>query len=425
MKKEIALVILATAFSLGAAMLFLRWYEPRLFGRPKDLTVVQSSKAVIPFFENIFFLNQGAETEELLPDPYVIVRGKPLASELVASGPHDLLGFRNRAVPVAADVITIGDSQTYGRNAIFAASWPQVMQRELEDAIVYNMAIGGWGGMQYLYASRMAMRFKPRVIVLAFYAGNDAAESFRAAYSVEHWSAYRPDKALAVSDLPSYPFPPPKTDSWPVQAGNLSTVFTPKLRLVSNDTSKPAIAAGYEIIKSVIAEVDKECQAQGVKLMITIIPSKELVYAPLLESRNVEFRDDYKFLISSELGNIEALKANVPSGRYTDVVSALQEAAGNSSLYPPDWDGHPLEAGYEIIGKTVAKNVKEHLPHFKDGTYMLRRADKKERYYLKQNGKWFMFSRLESAQRLGYAAEEIRELTERDIASYTVEAMLR
>ena len=63
-----------------------------------------------------------------------------------------MLGFRNAAVPVAADIVTIGDSMTYGNNAVMEENWPAWMLAALqrEDVKVYNMSTGGWAAVQYL-----------------------------------------------------------------------------------------------------------------------------------------------------------------------------------------------------------------------------------------------------------------------------------
>src|SRR5262245_51387154 len=45
------------------------------------------------------------------------------------NGGFDAWGFRNRRVPVSADVVAIGDSHTYGNTATMEDSWPYVLGR--------------------------------------------------------------------------------------------------------------------------------------------------------------------------------------------------------------------------------------------------------------------------------------------------------
>ena len=45
------------------------------------------------------------------------------------SAGFDQWGFRNRSVPTAVDVVTIGDSHTYGNTAKSEDAWPSVAGR--------------------------------------------------------------------------------------------------------------------------------------------------------------------------------------------------------------------------------------------------------------------------------------------------------
>ena len=78
----------------------------------------------------------------LAVDPlYDSVLGLRLAPH--AAG-HDEWGFRNREVPDSADIVTIGDSQTYGVSAPALLSWPAQLGK-LTNRHVYNLALGGYG----------------------------------------------------------------------------------------------------------------------------------------------------------------------------------------------------------------------------------------------------------------------------------------
>ena len=47
------------------------------------------------------------------------------------------------------------------------------------------MASGGWGPVQYLYMAEKALAFRPRVLVVAFYSGNDAFDAVKVAYNLD------------------------------------------------------------------------------------------------------------------------------------------------------------------------------------------------------------------------------------------------
>jgi len=108
---------------------------------------------------------------------------------------HDRKGFRNAFVPEEADVVAIGDSQTYGEGVAADQAWPQQLQ-VLGRTTVYNMGFGGYGPGHSLFLWEEAVAFKPRLIVEAFYAGNDAFDSFNLAYNL----AQVPDLRTSVND---------------------------------------------------------------------------------------------------------------------------------------------------------------------------------------------------------------------------------
>lgn len=95
---------------------------------------------------------------------------------------HDRNGFRNKTIPPHIDIIVLGDSQTYGTGVTRANAWPQQLAK-CTGLTVYNMAFGGWGPGQYLLLLPEAMAKKPKIIIEAFYAGNDLFDSFSLVYT--------------------------------------------------------------------------------------------------------------------------------------------------------------------------------------------------------------------------------------------------
>jgi len=98
--------------TLLAALGIIRWVAPGLLGVPTDLQLVQLDEQLPPFYEGVFRRDKGEAGELMLKDPLTRVRARPFLHDMqpVTYGPHDLLGFRNYAVPGVVDVVTIGDS---------------------------------------------------------------------------------------------------------------------------------------------------------------------------------------------------------------------------------------------------------------------------------------------------------------------------
>jgi hypothetical protein len=106
----------------------------------------------------------------VVPDDRLIYRGSLLPVD------HDEAGYRNDHRPSHADVVTLGDSMTYGP-LDGARAWPRVLARETRRT-VYNMALPGYGPAQSLFQLESALALTPRVLIVAPYFGNDLFDSF-------------------------------------------------------------------------------------------------------------------------------------------------------------------------------------------------------------------------------------------------------
>ena len=130
----------------------------------------------------------------------------------------------------------IGDSQTYGNNAVIWGNWPHLLRQYVPPGTkIYSTATRGWGAIQYYYAFTKSFIFCPRIIVVAFYTGNDPAETFTMAEASDAWRSFVPDGVdLSGYKLPDIIFPPPKSDQWEVKfPDGTRTTFRSKLRELS------------------------------------------------------------------------------------------------------------------------------------------------------------------------------------------------
>ena len=113
-----------------------------------------------------------------MPDETLRYRVEPYTAA------HDGWGYRNRYVPDRADIVAIGDSQTYGTSALAKYSWPSTLKR-VTGREVYNLSLGGYGPAEYFYLmEHKALLLKPDLIIAGFYLGNDLADTYTAVYTV-------------------------------------------------------------------------------------------------------------------------------------------------------------------------------------------------------------------------------------------------
>ena len=376
-KSEALLLVSSTIFTLILALLIIRWLQPSLLGMPSDLVFVQSSKRVPPYYELIFNEKDLTAEKWLLNDPFVKQRAKQLLPDSGYAGPHDLLGFRNTHVPNYADVVLIGDSMTYGNNVPIWENWPSALKISLPSNIsIYSMATGGWGSVQYYYAFLKSMVFSPKVIVVAFYTGNDAFESFDMVYGSKIWNEYIPNDKLDINDLPKAVFPPPEQDqSEVIFSDGIKTIFTPKHRRISIKKS-PAIDAGYQIMINMAKEIHNICVRENKHIIFTVIPTKEYVYSKKIDTENMSMNDEYNRLISEESERLLQLKTafeEMQGAVYVDVASKLRDASVNPvALYLDDVNGHPIETGYNIIAKSLADEINKYIEPINNGLTIIK-----------------------------------------------------
>jgi hypothetical protein len=116
-----------------------------------------------------------AGLERTLPDARLGTRPNPELPD------HDALGWRNALRPERAEIVAIGDSQTYGDEVQREDAWPQQLARQL-GRTTYNLALGGYGPVQYLRLVDDAMGLGPELVVVGLYAGNDLADAYSAVH---------------------------------------------------------------------------------------------------------------------------------------------------------------------------------------------------------------------------------------------------
>jgi hypothetical protein len=351
-------------------------------------------------------------------------RPRPFHGEFAAAaiGPHDVLGFRNRDVPAVADVVTLGDSQTYGVNVPLEDNWPSAMRRSLGHASVYNMGVGSWGAVQYADMFVNATAFRPRVMVVAFYSGNDPLDSFALAYGSDLWREFRVDPGVTAADAPSATFPPPESERWTTQIGGAPMEFAPKLRLLSTDDTR-AVAAGWGVMRKAAEIMATVASRDGFHAVMTVVPTKELVYAGRVTAEKVEAPPEYRRLIESEARRIAEFcgyAATLPATTCVDLVKPLQDAAMSvADLYPGNFNGHPLAAGYRVIGEALATAVAAHVPPVPDGWVVIAKDDinPAQTVFLVRDGVAWMFRDSAMMAANGWVRPDARYVTARDLAS--------
>lgn len=329
------------------------------------------------------------------------------------SGGHDDWGFRNVEVPTSADIVTIGDSMTYGNMATAEQSWPSWLGHMTESR-VYNLALGGYGPVDYRYLmSEKAIKLKPRLVIVGFYLGNDVFDSYRSAYSRDYWSFLRsPDVVAVATDRPAgvggrgngrwrsnieamrlwmgrysvfyrmagvslaglvRPF------VWNVlgvregvivvddpERGLVTLIDLKEMRLNLED---PKVVEGLRITLDSFDAIRQECREHGIAMMIVLMPTKVSVFVDYLAELGI--RDQASAidqLVVHETRVVDQVELWLDDREipYVNVLDDLRAKVASESIYGSSSDNHPVSLGYQVIADAVHRRMQERMSLPKD-----------------------------------------------------------
>jgi lysophospholipase L1-like esterase len=243
-------------------------------------------------------------------------------------------GFRNASEEAAAGgVAALGDSFTDALTLPAELTWPSRLANLLH-ANVRNYGTAGFGPGQELRVLReYALPRRPRLVVVAFFAGNDLMDAERFE-SFEHSGAFPPsglgwkfkeviarfDQLYVMSlyqgarhlardhvaersvasgdpgpgeysgeDLAAPPAPAPSFDrglfTVPVAGQSLRFAFLPPyLNCLKLSREDLVASRGWAATRRSYREMHRLCRERGTRLAVMFIPSKSQVYLPLVAS---------------------------------------------------------------------------------------------------------------------------------------------
>jgi len=415
--KEYMVICLITLLTLTAALLIIRRYFPKYFPKTMavatDLQMVKVARTLPPFFTGVF--RDRESSGFLLNDPLLGIRGKPFFGRphLGEKGPHDALGFRNLFIPVFADIIVFGDSQTYGNNVPLELNWPSVLAGQLgREFSMYNMALGGWGPAQYLAMARYALAFRPSVFVVAFYSGNDPLDAFRYVYNFDEFKDLRLFPEMSAKDLAEVVVKPIAVPVWRAILGpGEKLILQPNYRYLANDRRSKVAMAGWKIMAECARRIGIIASQNTIKVVFTIIPTKELCFHEYLLRKRIALEPTYEKLIRDEQRNIAELRDFITGNRcgiYVDLLPGLRALAlAGENIYPSHADGHPLAAGYRGIASALYPTLLPLMPaKLVDGLYSSREEDQQTSYFLLQNNEVWPIKNIAMVKELGLDASQ-------------------
>jgi hypothetical protein len=312
------------------------------------------------------------------------------------TGGHDAWGFRNARRPVTADIVCIGDSMTYGVSVPARESWPVILAR-LSGETVYNMGLGGYGPIQYLYLlQNLAVKLRPKSAIVGFYFGNDFLDVYLMGRYNKHWSKYKVETANLTQDGELiYPRGPGKfLGSLPYWLSRNSVLYTlvidfirdreltatwagdadliryrdEKHRVTFNlavrflNLRDPRIQNAMQVTGHLLSDMQSVAEKNGMRLIIALIPTKERVYGKLI--RQAGYQEKYP-RIADTLDQEDQARAWITNLlrqlkiETVDLLPALEAAVSDHDLYPTT-DLHFNKYGTRVVAQAIDDYLKVH-----------------------------------------------------------------
>jgi hypothetical protein len=306
------------------------------------------------------------------------------------SGGHDRWGFRNKQVPDHAQIVTVGDSMTYGTSTPARQNYPSQLARMLGKS-VYNVSKGGYGPPHYAYlVNKHALSLSPDVILIGFYFGNDLDDTYRYVTGTKydqdgldqmHAAKFMPglrdwltrnsmvyqtvklNSGVLVETLAYYEAAKTKTSASHVYSDGIRrTVFVSTREYYATlDQSVEKNRTSLAVAIDILSRLFDSCAKSHTRCMLLLFPTKESVYWPYAEKvLSGSARADVQALVRMEQVVREILVGTLNSrGVETiDPLDDMRDAAGREPLYFTGYDNHPNANGHRVIATVVAEQLK-------------------------------------------------------------------
>ncbi|MCB0320685.1 MAG: hypothetical protein KDD60_07130 [Bdellovibrionales bacterium] len=277
---------------------------------------------------------------------------------------YDQDGFRNETDLSSAPIVVLGDSFVESLLTSSSEHFITLTSKALQLPI-RNLGQLWYGPQQELEVlRRYTIPHQPKIVVWAFFEGNDLTDYLRYERMMHTWPALQ-------SKLESYVDRSLLKNSLRAIRRKLQGEITksPADFALCSRSQKQRVPLYFyydEIYRSspiehalletkrIIEQAASETRSIGAKFMFVFIPSKSRVYRPLC---NPDSPQPVNGWLEHELRTL--ITAKIPEATYMDLTPALQEAARSASplLYFVD-DTHWSTAGHAVVADEISRALK-------------------------------------------------------------------
>ena len=303
----------------------------------------------------------------------------------------DARGYRNAKALTQADVLVIGDSQTWG----FGVTREQTFTYLLADALgrtTYQMANGSYGPVQYRELLQRGLSLHPKVVIVAMYFGNDLIDaadyagllgaeatrtegrSYVVRDNIELVGEPAPNQTMACLDgilAASYLLDSAATvikarlrggalDAQPGAVffphATASTWLLPSYRLPALQPESDSIRDGIAISNRCWRDIAARCAQQQVRCVLLLIPTKGFTYGRWQPELTA-----VQELVAAEHDVRQEILAGARSAGLTvvDMADALVAAMAAAKMpWFATGDGHINAVGHQIAMQLLQEHCR-------------------------------------------------------------------
>ena len=289
--------------------------------------------------------------------------------DLAFSWRTDEHGFRNAAAwPHRAQIVAVGDSQTFGFGVDDRDHWVARLDQALPETRVLNLAVNGSAPQQQVRVLRaFADDLEPRLVLFGLFPGNamGAAGEFQAWLDAGEpepfpvfrerpngtplwkqaiqWGTKQSRVLLFARSLADRLRSPYAGSTLEIDGGEIS--FAPYIYAGHAEQARPG-SPRFDLVLDAVEEAQAFARANGSRFLVVLFPTKEEVYQTELTAPTPEMTAPFA----------RALKARgVP---FVDLLPALRDRAAAGERIFLDVDIHPNEQGYALIAQEVLKRLR-------------------------------------------------------------------
>jgi hypothetical protein len=317
---------------------------------------------------------------------------------------YDAWGFRNSKVPEQADIVSIGDSHTYGNTVRMEDSWPIVLGH-LTGHTSYNMGMGGYGPNQYFYLLKTkALTLKPKLIICGLWMGDDFEQAYQMSYGLDYWSYLRrlPSEKTNYNvwktegGAPSWhkqiriwlsrhsvvyqlvfhgsllgrlqgetqikvdPKVDPTVTALIIPNKHILEAFRPESDLRALDQQNPEIQEGMRITLKLLEDMKAICDQNHIQLMVVAIPTKDSVFAPFFAERPKQRLSGVISQVAANEGQAREKLFEFLNDHhiaYVDALPGLQASVEHQLYARTAQDMHPGRNGHQVIAQSIVQTL--------------------------------------------------------------------